>query len=501
MPLLAGAAVSAIVAGAIPDALIGVFYDDGIYAALARSLAEGGGYRLPYLPGRPEAVHYPPGYPAFLAGLWLLWPRFPENAVLLRGANAVLMGLFAALATGYLTPRVPLRPWLTALALVLGATAIPMIAVSTVLFSEPLFLVLAVLALWTADRARLAPARPAVLLAVLAGLIAGLATLTRSIGIALVVAAVVPLLLARRPLAAISAALPAIILVLPWNVWSARHAAATDALIVSNYGTYGQFMAQAGASWLSPAALLELVRPLVAITVPIAHPAAAIVLGALLVAAIVAGLAALWHTARALVVFLAVYAAVVTTWPYGPDRFIWGILPWLAVAFACGVRAAWIRAGTAGPVPALRIAVALSAVLLGAGFARAQIGGWRRGGATAAQRDISAAFREVLPWVRERTDSSAVIAGEDEALIWLYTGRRAVPSYLWRVRGRGAESFGPDSLRAWLDRSGATHLVLTGPGSDAAPTVDALIGRFPGYLRVVRAWPGPMLAFEVQRGG
>jgi len=41
-------------------AMVGVFYDDGFYLSLARSLAEGHGYRLLYLPGAPEAVHHPP---------------------------------------------------------------------------------------------------------------------------------------------------------------------------------------------------------------------------------------------------------------------------------------------------------------------------------------------------------------------------------------------------------------------------------------------------------
>jgi len=92
-----------------------------------------------------------------------------------------------------------------------------------------------------------------------------------------------------------------------------------------------------------------------------------------------------------------------------------------------------------------------------------------------------------------------VIATEDEALVWLYTGRMAVPSYLWRVRGRESESLGPDSLRAWLDRSGATHLVLTGTGSEAAPTINALLGSRPGYLRVARVWPGGIFAFAIAR--
>jgi hypothetical protein len=106
----------------------------------------------------------------------------------------------------------------------------------------------------------------------------------------------------------------------------------------------------------------------------------------------------------------------------------------------------------------------------------------------------------LLPWIQARTEPEAVIASEDEALLWLYTGRRAVPNYVWRVRGRSAEALGPDSLRAWLERSHADYLVLTGPGSDPARMVDALIGRRPGYLQMVQVWAGPMFAFRVHHG-
>src|SRR6185436_17189298 len=74
---LAPAACGLLVAVAIllvmPSSLVGVFYDDGIYLSLAKSLAEGNGYHLQYLPGAPAAVHYPIAYPAFLALIWKLW--------------------------------------------------------------------------------------------------------------------------------------------------------------------------------------------------------------------------------------------------------------------------------------------------------------------------------------------------------------------------------------------------------------------------------------------
>ncbi len=493
--------VTTVVALSLPHALIGVFYDDGIYAVLAKSIAEGQGYRLLHLPHAPPAVHYPFGYPLFLAALWKAGPVFPANAGLLRGANAVLLGAFAALATGYLAPRLPLPRWTTALAITAACVAVPMIAVATVLFSEPLFLVLAAGALWAADAARDADGGRARRLAALAGLLAGLAALTRSIGLAVIVGAAASVGLRARGRGLVVVALAGLVLS-PWLWWSRAHAGATDPAMVSNYGTYGQFLAQAGTGWLSPSSVVELLQPLGALALPPVGAAGRVILGVAALAVLAVGFAVLVRCARSLAFMLLAYLAIVALWPYGPSRFLWGAMPWLAAAFAAGLAALWTSAeGTTRVRQARRALAIVAGAACLAGYGASQVQGWRSGGATEAQRDISATLGEVLPWIRTETDSSAIIAGEDEALLWLYTGRRAVPSFLWRVRGRDAESFGADTLKAFLERTGATHLILSGPGSDAAPTVDALIGRYPGLLRVVRAWPNPILAFEIRRGG
>lgn len=499
LPAAAGLVVFAVILVALPAALVGVYYDDGIYLALARSLAEGHGYHIPYLPGTPAAVHYPWGYPVFLAGLWKVWPDFPENVRLLRGANAVLMGLFAALAVGYAAPRLQAPRAVTALAIVAATTAIPVIAVATVLFAEPLFLVLCAAALWNADRAGDADVgdRRALRFALMAGVLAALATLTRSIGVAVVAGTVMPFALRKQWRLALAAGIPAALLLAPWLGWSAAHRAGVDPLLASNYGTYGDFLNQGGAQ-LSLGSLGELARPLGALALP-PLGAASIPLGVAVLAALVIGVGRLFARMPALGWMLCWYGFIVALWPYGPDRFLWGALPWLAVALVAGI--AWL-ANRAEGVPYRRAGLALAAtatasVVIGFSWFQARVG---LRGATSAQVGISATMNDILPWIRETTDSTAIIAGEDEALIWLYTGRRAVPSYLWRVRDRSAESFGPDSLHAWLERSGATHMILTGPGSDAAATIDALLSVRPGYLQVVRVWPGRLLAFRIHRG-
>ena len=499
--LAAAVAVSGLVAAVMPDALVGVFYDDGIYLSLAKSLAEGHGYHLQYLPGAPGGIHYPFGYPAFLAALWTLWPSFPANVVLFRAANAVLLGVFAGLTVGQLGARVLGRPWAGALLVVIAATALPLVTVTTVLFAEPLFLTLAAAACWSAEAACRSDGRRALLVAAAAGLLAGASALTRSIGLALVVGVVVSLLLARRTRAAIVAGVVAVVMLAPWSLWVAAHHHELDGAIASGYGTYGDLLRQSGWGWLSPATLADVGGPLLTVAlppVPYLRGLLALPAGALLIT----GMVRLVREIPTLGWTLVCYLGIVLVWPYGPDRFLWAAVPWLAVAFALGVEAAWRRSAeaTAAAGKVRRVATVAGIVGVAAGYGIFQVRGYAHGWATSTQRGISATMSALLPWIQARTEPEAVIASEDEALLWLYTGRRAVPNYVWRVRGRSAEALGPDSLRAWLERSHADYLVLTGPGSDPARMVDALIGRRPGYLQMVQVWAGPMFAFRVHHG-
>src|SRR5439155_1538442 len=95
----AGVAVAlcalAVGALALNRSLVGVFYDDGLYAVLARSLATGHGYSYLHLPGAPAAIHFPPLYPLVLTPLFAL---LPLNAAVL--AAKVLNLLLAASAAG-----------------------------------------------------------------------------------------------------------------------------------------------------------------------------------------------------------------------------------------------------------------------------------------------------------------------------------------------------------------------------------------------------------------
>lgn len=497
----AGAAVAAVVAVLMPRAMVGVFYDDGVYLALAKSLAEGHGYRLLYLPGAPAAVHYPPLYPALLAALWKIWPAFPDNVMLFRAANALALGLFAGGFAAYLSWRRALPSAAAATVSVIGATAVPLLAVATVLFAEPVFLVFALGSWFLADAAAV-ETRRSLALAVAAGIVAGLAALTRSIGVAIAAGVVVSLLVRKRRREALAAAVPAVLLLAPWMVWTAAHRGAVEQVLVANYGTYGDLLRQAGWGLLSLEALWGVLRPLGNLALSTVKPAWHAAVGLPALAVLVAGCVVLARRAPALGWSLAFYALVVLVWPYAPDRFVWVVLPVLAVAMVLGAMSAWRAAAErqGRRRPLLRGLVIACVLPVVAGFGAYQANGFVKGWATSTQRAISARFERVIPWVLSATRDDAVLAGEDEALLWLYTGRKAVPSFLWYVRGRESRVFGVDSVKAFYDRSGVTHVLVTGPASEAAPTVDEMLARYPGYLRTVWIWRGPMMALAVERG-
>src|SRR5437899_11018338 len=57
----------------------GDLHDDSFYYVSAKSLADGGGYRIESLPGEPAQTKYPPLYPLLLSIAWRLNPQFPDN--------------------------------------------------------------------------------------------------------------------------------------------------------------------------------------------------------------------------------------------------------------------------------------------------------------------------------------------------------------------------------------------------------------------------------------
>ena len=495
---LVGAA--AVVAGALTlnRHLVGIFYDDGLYAGLAWALGHGLGYAHPNLPGAPAAVHYPPLYPLLLAPCFAVW-GVPTAALVARGLNVAAAALAAGLVAWHSERALLLGPgaprWLAPAVVAGAAVAIPWLTVLTVLLSEPLFALLVALAVVSADRPPrgLAPS----VAAGLAGALAAAALLARSLGVAAGVGVVVAVYRRARgegPRAAWGrtawAALPLALAGGWWGAWVLAHRSGIDPLLASDYGSYFALLGGAGARALG-GTTLDLGRPLGVLTLNWV-PSRAIYY-ALGVPALVVGGYGLCRLCKTSAIgwTLVTYLAILACWPVPPDRFLWAVLPWLGLAWCAGAVGLWSRRS-------LRVPLALVASSLVLGYARYELRGFAGRWWDRTPADVSAQFAALLPAL-DSLPPDAVIATEREPLVWLYTRRRAVPFYVYALHGRAVLEPPPAVHRAYLEREGVTHLVADPPGGRASEELDRLRTAYPGWLVLERRWPDGRALYAVAR--
>lgn len=485
----------AVGAGTLNHSLVGGFYDDGLYAGIAVALGKGMGYVHPHLPGMPAVVHYPPLYPLLLTPLFAALP-VPAAAFAALFLNLVLAALAAGIIAAHAV-RVRLLGdgtpgWLAATCVLVAAVAIPVLTVQSVLFAEPLFGLMLAGAVVLADGAP--ERRRPVVAAALAGSLAALALLTRSI--ALAAGAGLPLyllLLRRRPwLEAVAAGVPVALAAACWGAWIVAHQRGLDPALAINYGGYGETVRQAGLGvlWRGAPGLL---RPLGALTLgwlPVTwlyYPACAAALGI--------GSFGLWLLIRrsAIGLTLVGYFLILVLWPFPSDRFLWGVLPWLALTWAAGA------VGLVRAYPRFRVAVLVVVAAVVIGYAQYEVRGvlgrwWER------QRErISDNFTVLLPGLAALPDRS-VLATDDEALVWLYTKRPAVPFYVYGYRDGAETEPTATEHRRYLERQGVTHVLFSGFGSGSDRELDTLLGAYPGWLTIERTWSGGRALFRVDRG-
>lgn len=453
---------------------LGYFHDDSIYWISAKSLADGAGYRIASLPGAPFQTKYPPLYPLLLAGVWRVWPEFPANlrlAVLLSwmmaaasvAASWVAFRDLGARHAVALAALVALNPWVA-----LGGVS---------LLSELPFLLLAVAALALTERARKrgAPAW----LAAAAGGVAGLAYLTRSAGIVLLLAG--PLALSkrrRRALLYAAAMLPA---VAGWTLWSHwRHTAANDALSVYYTDYLGYYLRDLHLADLPLVVWTNLNSMVCSLGGLFVFGLGDGVWGRsaarILAAAAVAGTVRLARRRgwKAYHFFAAAYAALLLVWDFTPDqRFLVPILPVVVAGLGCELEnlAGVLRAAWNGGRASRAIAAGVSA-LLGVGLL---IAGRRTADAFDVAvpelmdrcRRTSAAALPVYGWIRANLPRDAKLLAYYDPLVSLHTGRRAcrffIASRVFYREDRAALEAACRSATTLARAQGLTYALLT-PG-------------------------------------
>ncbi|HEY2374601.1 MAG TPA: hypothetical protein VGH98_01380 [Gemmatimonadaceae bacterium] len=502
LPLVVAAIAVAAGLYAVDTLPIGGFYDDAFYVILGKSLATGHGYRNLNLPGAPFATHYPPGYPLLLAALWRIGPSFPSNLVLFKVANALFLGVVAAFAYKLARERLALSIGFAVAATVAGTATTPTLYLSSMLLSEMMFLALVLPFLLWAER-RVNEDRPDPRGALWLGVGAGLLFLVRSQAIALVGAVALVYAIRRRWRESALTVAAATIVVLPWLLWVSAH----DAFPPLMRGDYGSYFAwfEDGIRDGGPGIVLEtLRRNLPDMFGHIAHrfrpptnPLPDVIASICVLLFAIPGVARLSRRAPVTLGFIAGYLAIVAIWPFAPVRFLLGIWVLIMLVLALGAQTllesrlptvAWNRPKMR---LAMRLAGGIAAFVLVAGLIGYNVRGYQRRW-WATTEDLSGRWiAPKLEWIRSQTDTSAVIATDhDEGVVYLYTGRHAVPITTFTA----AEYLEPRSLdvdanalRTLTAHFGAQYLVLSSvrlrPTAAAISTTGVALGD--GEHRVV----------------
>jgi hypothetical protein len=484
---------------------VGVYYDDGIYLILGKALATGEGYRYLNLPGHPAATHYPPGYPALLALLWTIAPSFPENVALFKLVNAVLLSLAAAGLFLFARRELKLGYAGAATAILLGFLTVPVLAVAGVLFSEPLFLALLAVALPACERA-LRDDRSRTVVA--AAILAGVTTLVRSLGISLVGALVLGLLLRRRRRAAAQAALVAGAVLLPWQLWTTVHTGELPRVVAGSYGSYTAAFRETlrtnGVGYVARVAgynVRDLARPIGAVFAPGTRKVTRSLAVLAAIAVVGAGATLLTRRAPATALFLLGYAAIVVSWPYAPDRFLWGVWPLLLLTLTLGAATAvrGVRARRAGSLSrGANAMLVAAAALLAVGLVSYNARGYRERWWDAAQRSVARRALPLVEWTERYTGPHDVIASDNDPLVHLYTWRYVVPSARWAAEaypGAPDQDARVRDLRELLAAYPVRYLLLSGSQSPSGAAAAALEEGAEPILRMLTILPTGGAAF------
>jgi hypothetical protein len=436
---------------------VGVFHDDGAYAILARSVAEGNGFRFLHLPGEPAAIHYPPGYPLVLAALWKVAPRFPANVAVLLSANAVFLAVAAWGTYRYSVRVLEWRPWAGAVIALVSTLSLPMLLLASILVSESMFVAMLLPMLLVAESI-VDRHRPKWQIAVF-GIGCGLLALIRTHGLSLPLAVVLLLLWRRRLIDAALVGVGAVITIAPWQVWQASHGPDLPAALQGSYGSYSAwFAAGLGHDGFLTRTVSTNAREIASLLgARFAIVESPVVMTVAAVAAPILLLIGAWRMFRrgpVIVAFAAIYLAIVMIWPYAPWRFVFGLWPVIIILLGESVRHSLAGARKRRPID---LAISGVAVVVAAGVLVRETATYRERAWSAPARVATPQTLPSMFWILRNTRESAVIASEASELVYLYTGRKSVP-----VMPFNAEEYGvPRSLE--LDGAGVRAVVGTLP--------------------------------------
>ncbi len=476
----------------------GAYHDDGIYVATAKALATGQGYRIISLPYEPAQTKYPPFYPLLLSLIWKLYPVFPSNVTAMMVLSMIFALGFLALTWRYLVALGYLTRWQALIVVSMSALNWRMMILATSVYSEMLFSLLTIGSLHLAERYEKTSQSRRLGLAL--GVLIGLAFLTRSPGITLLVSIVAYYGLRRQWKRAMLPAAVASLFVVGWIVWCSLNRTAAQVANVTYYTSYlshlnevvSDIQAQSGSSRLGVflSMAIENVVGGILISVPLVSSGlsyksfsglsgtvlAAALGGAFLCMLLIAMgfIRTLAERVRLLHIYVVACLGLYLFWLPGVsyDRFLMTLLPFLLLFLVTefGRLASMAKEALASAAPSLRISGGLIAVMLTV-VASMSVYGYTSGAVSSLQslHQRSARASEdaiAIDWIKEHTDPSDTLVCYRDPKYFLYTGHKAVRSfpmtegYSWQDDDAAMSKLAAAVFRI-VDDANARYVVVT----------------------------------------
>lgn len=438
--LIAGTVLGLVAWSGLNKDNLGLFHDDGIYTVVAKSLAEGEGYRIASLPNSPPQTKYPFLYSYLLAGAWKLKPSFPENIIFLKGANVtILVALFFASVLFYRQTVYATQG--KALLYALLVTTNPIVFSFTDFAVSDLLLVLLTMGTLVLISAG-AEARHGMSRVISLAAVGGMACLTRLAGLPLIFAGALHAFGSKGFRGFGVYALAVWLIVAPWIFWI------LSASLPSENSLFAYYLYHANNSarlWTFEINFSQQMEIALANLRYLAHAVELIYLTPLAPGLnfVIYGMTAwgiflsIQRHNFAFWIFVLAYAALITVWPFHPVRYIAPLIPALVLFLFRGMAGAesfilslgrgerWKRTISKLAWLPLAIILLLDGVWLSSYF-------FNRDEATTRSlygRRLPYSWKgfvETFMWIRENTEQGSILATAFDPMYYLYTGRKAI---------------------------------------------------------------------------
>lgn len=414
---------------------VGDYHDAGIYLVTAKALATGRGYRIVSLPTEPAQTKYPVLYPAVLAVIWKLAPKFPQNVPLLKLVSLAftILWMWASLVFMREFTNFGKHAWWLLLCTLVSPWVV---FLSGITMADTMFAFLSMYCVLLVTRVVEGRVRCPLRTVALAAAVASGAFLARSAGVALIAAAILLLVLRRMPRHAAVFILVCGLICGPWVLWQTAHPGPSD-LVQSyysklNYGAGANVFSGFTLSQALSIARLNAVHIYLSLWMAAGFPFVPVMfvlslpLWIFVLAGAIQGGGAGWMAIR---IWVLLYVGLLICYAYPPYRYVVPIFPVLLMFGYEGFR---ITLGKGLNVRGVRVA-AMGLVLISLAYLGWQIAAnsrltIRTGTASVIgdNREDWKAARETMNWVRDNTPPDSVIAADADPAIYLYTGRKAI---------------------------------------------------------------------------